>query len=75
MRSFFGVVCALLALLCGGCSLAFLGSGTATNLADGVLILALGGGPALVFGVFAWVLLKGRQSTAPVTKPPSPPRS
>lgn len=50
MRRFFGVVCILLALAAGGCSLAF------STLTGGVSWV-LGGLPALLLGLLAWWLL------------------
>lgn len=56
MRGFFGVVCALLALATGGCSLAF--SPMIGNSGDLLIVWSLGGIPALFFGFLAWRLLK-----------------
>lgn len=58
MRTFFGVVFALLALFCGGCSVLFIPMFRASNLGDVIAFLAIGFVPALVFGVIAARLLR-----------------
>jgi hypothetical protein len=73
MRAFFGVVFALLALLCGGCSLAFIGASLTSNAGDMVVFLALGGIPALIFGLSAWSLLKPRPASSQPTVAPANP--
>lgn len=82
MRTFFGVVFALLTLLCGGCSVAFIGSMGRFDSEGLGMVLTIGGVPALIFGLISWALLRQRSFT-PTAKdprygrdtPPPPPTS
>ncbi len=56
MKAFFGFVCILLALMTGGCSLAF--SGTINGFDDFILVWGLGGIPALIFALLALRILR-----------------
>ena len=56
MRTFFGVILALLAVTTGGCSLLF--SNMIYNFDDFVTIWGLGGIPAVICGYSAWRLLR-----------------
>jgi hypothetical protein len=67
MRTFFGVVFALLALLCGGCSVLFLANFGSPNIGETLSLIALGGVPALIFGLISWLLL--RKKPQPEHKP------
>ena len=64
MKTFFGVVCVLLAIFCGGCGTVFFASGVDTLMKGqvdyGITVMSviIGIVPGIIFGVLAWVLLR-----------------
>ncbi len=72
MKTFFGVVCVLLAIFCGGCGALFFAGGIEALMRGqvdyGITVMSvfMGFVPGIVFGVLAWMLLR----TSSVRRPP-----